>query len=119
LPYAVAGSGKEDLQSTVASLFLDLTLKLLAPQVVRETLRDLTLEALLFVAYAARPGEFDPRVAFEAERDLPAGTLTFGALFVPLRVFFAGFVFRGRLLGGVVLRLLAPAATGSEDDPSQ
>ena len=66
MPYAVAGSGKEDLQSTVAGLFLDLTLKLLAPQVVRETIGDLTLEALLFAAYAARPGEFDPRVAFEA-----------------------------------------------------
>ncbi len=119
MPYTVAGSGKEDLQSTVAGLFLDLTLKLLASQLVREALGDLSLEALLFVAYAARPGESNPRVAFEAERYLPAGTLVFGALFVSLRVFFTGFVLRGRLLGGVALRLLAPAATGGEDDRSQ
>jgi hypothetical protein len=91
----------------------------LASQFVREALGDLSLEALLFVAYAARPGEPDSRVAFEAERYLSAGTLAFGALFALLRIFLAGFVFRGGLLGGVALRLLASTATGGEDHRSQ
>jgi hypothetical protein len=97
-------------------LFLDLALQLSTPQFVREALGDLSFEALFFVTNAARPGEPSPRVAFEAKRDLPVGTFAFGALLALLGSFLASLVARSCLLGGAALRLLAPTATGGEDD---
>ncbi len=85
----------------------DLALQLTTPQFVREALGDLSFKALFLVTDAARSGEFGPRVAFEAEHDLPVGTSAFGALLAIFRVFLARFVVRGRLL--------APTATGGED----